>query len=195
MKLESTSSMSKAIAVVLIQALIVCSLGAKLLYDRRTRPQAWFLAERYDPNLPIRGRYLSLRLEVADPRTAEEIQQKFGAERENQRKQFNYIYGFGRECGSIIVRDGKPTATFDDRSYGDCKNLSFERWPRANDNVLRLTEPVLFFIPDTEREFWVLKQGEEMWVLATIPRKGPPRPIQVGIKKAGDTTIQPLQIN
>jgi hypothetical protein len=48
--------MTKAIAVALIQILIVSSLGAKLLYDRRTRPQAWFRTARYDPNLPIRGR-------------------------------------------------------------------------------------------------------------------------------------------
>jgi hypothetical protein len=52
--------MTRAVTVALIQILIVSSLGAKLLYDRRTRPQAWFLTQRYDPNLPIRGRYLSL---------------------------------------------------------------------------------------------------------------------------------------
>lgn len=49
--------MTKAIIVALIQATLVCSLGAKLLYDRTTRPRAWFRAERFDPNLPIRGRY------------------------------------------------------------------------------------------------------------------------------------------
>lgn len=32
--------LTKAIVVALIQVLIVCSLGAKLLYDRHTRPQA-----------------------------------------------------------------------------------------------------------------------------------------------------------
>src|SRR5579863_5690220 len=66
--------LTKAIAVALIQVLIVCSLGAKLLYDRRTRPQAWFQTARYDPNLPIRGRYLSLQLQLNDSRSPEEIE-------------------------------------------------------------------------------------------------------------------------
>src|SRR6201987_2988926 len=109
------SALAKAIAVALIQVLIVCSLGAKLLYDRRTRPQAWFKTERYDPNLPIRGRYLSLQVEVNDPRSPEEIEQKFRDEikmYENLRNQYRSFYNFGRECGSIDVRDGKALAIF-----------------------------------------------------------------------------------
>jgi hypothetical protein len=66
--------MAKAIALALIQVLIVSSLGAKLLYDRRTRPQAWFRTARYDPNLPIRGRYVSLQIEVKDSRSAREVE-------------------------------------------------------------------------------------------------------------------------
>jgi hypothetical protein len=65
---------AKAIVVALIQATLVCSLGAKLLHDRSTRPRAWFKTERFDPNLPIRGRYLSLQLEVKDPLSPEEIE-------------------------------------------------------------------------------------------------------------------------
>ena len=61
--------LAKAAVVALIQILIVSSLGAKLLYDRRTRPQAWFLAEKYDPNLSIRGRYVSMQVTVSDPRS------------------------------------------------------------------------------------------------------------------------------
>src|SRR6266404_8898891 len=80
-------AMTRAAAVALIQILIVSSLGAKLLYDRRTRPRAWFKTERYDPDLPIRGRYLSLQVEVTDSRSPEEIQSKFANElamKENQ---------------------------------------------------------------------------------------------------------------
>src|ERR1700704_1985151 len=82
--------MTRAIAVALIQILIVCSLGAKLLYDRRTRPRAWFKTEKFDPDLPIRGRYLSLQVELSDPRSPEEIQSKFAndiAMNENQNGQ------------------------------------------------------------------------------------------------------------
>ncbi len=96
--------MTKAVVVALIQVLIVCSLGAKLLYDRRTRPQAWFKTERYDPNLPIRGRYVSLQIEVNDSRSPEEVEKKFASEiqaMENRRAQYHDLgmEDFGRECG------------------------------------------------------------------------------------------------
>src|SRR5258706_2872282 len=97
--------MTRGIAIALIQILIVCSLGAKLLYDRRTRPRAWFKTERYDPDLPIRGRYLSLQVEVTDPRSPEEIQRKFAndiAMKENQNSQYRArFFDFGHEYGSI----------------------------------------------------------------------------------------------
>jgi hypothetical protein len=56
-------------------------------------------------------------------------------------------------------------------------------------------EPVLFFIPDTAKDPTPLARGDELWVLATIPRKGPPRPLALGIKKVGETNIQRLDLN
>jgi hypothetical protein len=56
-----------------------------------------------------------------------------------------------------------------------------------------LVEPVAFFItehiPDPSRR----QEGEELWVEVTIPKKGPPRPIRLGVKK-GDGPIVPLAI-
>ena len=192
------SALAKAIAVALIQVLIVCSLGAKLLYDRHTRPQAWFKTERYDPNLPIRGRYLSLQIEVNDPRSSEETAQKFRDEikmYENLRNQYRSFYNFGRECGSIGVRDGKSIAIFNDGGAWNCDNLTFERWRHNEQTVLRVAQPVLFFISDTAKDPSRLSTGEELWVLATIPRKGPPRPIALGFKKAGQAEISPLSLD
>src|SRR5450755_939996 len=133
--------MTKAIVVALIQVLIVSSLGAKLLYDRRTRPQAWFKTQRYDPNLPIRGRYVSLQVEVNDPRSTEQIENKFRDEiqgMKNLRAQSGYLgwSPYGRECGSIVVRDGTPIAEFDRSPNRNCDNLSFERRSGGNENVL-----------------------------------------------------------
>jgi hypothetical protein len=181
--------LTKAIVVALVQVLIVCSLGAKLLYDRHTKPQAWFKTARYDPNLPIRGRYLGLQIELNDPRSTEEIQNKFG------RAPDQAWMGYGQECGSIVERDGKPVVVFDSSPAWDCYNLSFSRW-HTTDNVahLRLSEPVLFFIPDTAKDPRGTPVGDEVWVLATIPRKGPPRPIALGIKKAGTADIQRLDL-
>jgi len=190
--------MTKAIAVALIQLLLVSLLGAKLLYDRRTRPQAWFKSERFDPNLPIRGRYLSLQIEVSDPRSPEEVERRFSTEiqmYENQRFQRRF-YQFGRECGSIELRDGTPVAKFDEYAAAwNCDNLSFIRRRNDDRTVLQLADPILFFISDTAKDPTVLHPGEELWVLATIPRKGPPRPIQLGIKKSREAAITPLRLN
>jgi len=192
--------MTKAAVVALIQVLIVCSLGAKLLYDRRTCPQAWFKTERYDPNLPIRGRYVSLQIEVNDSRSPDEIEGKFAAEIqaiENRRTQYSYLgmYDFGRECGSIAVRDGAPMAEFDQTPNWNCNDVPFVRRKTASGMELRLTEPTLFFISDTAKDPTSLARGDELWVLATIPRKGPPRPIALGVKKAGERDIRPLELN
>jgi hypothetical protein len=192
--------MTKAIAVALVQVLIVCSLGAKLLYDRKTRPQAWFKAERYDPNRPIRGRYVALQIDVNDSRSAEEIEKKFGSQIqaiENQRTQhaFRGMYDFGRECGAITLRGGLPVAKFDDSPSWNCDNLTFVRSRTGNETNVRLTEPILFFIPDTAKDPTQLATGEQLWVLATIPRKGPPRPIALGVKKADQKDIRPLGLD
>jgi len=49
--------------VAALHVAIVSSLGAKLLVDRATRPRVWMRAAPVDPNLPIRGRYVRLRLQ------------------------------------------------------------------------------------------------------------------------------------
>ena len=185
-----TGAMTKAIAVALIQVLIVCSLGAKLLYDRRTRPQAWFKTARYDPNLPIRGRYLALQLEVNDPRSPQDIENKFG-------KPPQYAWsGYAQECGSIVMRAGAAVPEFDNTQTWNCDNLTFVRWQdNRGQNHLRLNEPLLFFISDTAKDPTGLPVGDVLWVLATIPRKGPPRPLSLGVKKAGETTIRQLDLN
>jgi hypothetical protein len=56
----------KGLILAAIQCLLVLSLTGKLLYDRSTCPRVWVKTARWDPNLPIRGRYLALRL-VPEP--------------------------------------------------------------------------------------------------------------------------------
>ena len=53
----------KGLILAAFQCLLVLSLSGKLLYDRSTCPRVWVKTARWDPSLPIRGRYLALRLE------------------------------------------------------------------------------------------------------------------------------------
>jgi hypothetical protein len=52
----------KGLAVAAIQVTLVGSVGIKYAYDRATRPRVWTLTEAYDQNMPVRGRYLRLRV-------------------------------------------------------------------------------------------------------------------------------------
>jgi hypothetical protein len=52
----------KGLILAAFQCLLVLSLSGKLLYDRSTCPRVWVKTAQWDPNLPLRGRYLALRL-------------------------------------------------------------------------------------------------------------------------------------
>jgi len=55
MKLSKTS-----VALLLIQLVLVSSIAAKYLYQRSTCPRVWTRTAAYDPQMVMRGRYLSL---------------------------------------------------------------------------------------------------------------------------------------
>ena len=50
----------RAVALLVAQALLVLSIAGKYLYERKACPRVWVRSAQYDPNLPLRGRYLSL---------------------------------------------------------------------------------------------------------------------------------------
>jgi hypothetical protein len=123
----------KALILAAVQCLMVLSLTGKLFYDRATCPRVWVRTAPWDPNLPIRGRYLSLQLVP------------------------------------------EPGAPYRDRTEH---------------------ERVLFFVPEHALPFEEARfraNAPELWAEVTIPRKGPPRPIRLGIKKDGQ--IEPIQVN
>jgi hypothetical protein len=169
---------SRALVLGAIQIAIVLSLGGKLLYDRATRPRVWALCQVYDPDLPIRGRYLSERLQVP----AEGFTLRYDANH-------NVDWWINRHWAYLEVRGNGLVA----EAAGDSKEpgawVSIQK--RGNSVVAYVEEPVLFFIPDTASPP-TLRRGEELWAEVTIPVKGPPRPIQLAIKKDG--VLSPLKL-
>jgi hypothetical protein len=57
---------------------------------------------------------------------------------------------------------------------------------RGNGNLL-LSPPVVFFIPE-HAETPRLGGGSELWAEVTVPKKGPPRPIQLAVKRGDQWT-------
>jgi hypothetical protein len=54
--------------------------------------------------------------------------------------------------------------------------------------VTSLMEPVAFFLPQHAIDPFVRSAGEELWMEVTVPKAGPPRPIQLAIKRGDSFT-------
>jgi hypothetical protein len=171
------SGLRKGLLLGAIQIAIVLSLGGKLLYDRATRPRVWVLCQVYDPDLPIRGRYLSQRLQFPA--------EGFTYHEPGKNEMEWYI---NKNWAYLEVRNGQLIAKPEGSGAGEWVIIR-----KNKDGLVAISDdPALYFIPDTAN-IPALKPGEEMWIEVTIPSKGPPRPIRIGVKKNG--VIAPLQLN
>jgi hypothetical protein len=170
----------KGLVLAAVHVGLVASLGVKLLYDRATLPRVWTLAAPYDPNLPIRGRYVSLQL-IVEPRGVRET--KPGSASKAPQSIHLQVEG------DRLVAEANAS-----RPDYDPSALHLRFIEGRGEKLAVLAEPVAFFItehiPDPSRRH----EGEELWVEVTIPKTGPPRPIRLGVKKA-DGPIVPLAID
>ena len=158
----------KGFILAVLQVAIVLSLGGKLLYDRAHCPRVWVKTGSVDPELPIRGRYLTLNLEVHAPTIDSTVLR-------SNRSFYN------NSSVELAVQDGKLIANKTTKNTG-MSIASWGRQPSQNDPTLHFLWPsVAFFLPE-HAEVPRIIRGEELWAEVTIPKKGPPRPIQLALK-------------
>jgi hypothetical protein len=157
------------ITLAIVHVALMGVLGLKLLADRAQLPRAWARTLPYDPSLPIRGRYVRLRLEV--PLDSAPIStarwERIGVRLEAREERLH----------AVPDPNADLTVTIDSVAGG----------LRA-----ALVKPVAFFIPEHVPDPSVRQAGEELWVEVTVPRQGPPRPIRIGVSTNG--TIAPLDL-
>ena len=173
------SSRAKGLLLGALQVVLVLSLGAKLLIDRQRYPRVWAETIAYDPDSPIRGRYLAVRLQVEDRAVyssppAEGPQQNSWMEMRNVR--------LGVENGHLVAF---PSDVW--------TGIQVARWRRADQTIVALEEPVDFYLPEHVPDPSRRLPGERLWVEVTVPPKGPPRPIRLGVKK--NDVLTPLTID
>ena len=171
--------LAKGLVIALIHVCLVAALGAKLLYDRATLPRVWVNAAPYDPDLPIRGRYVSLQV-IVEPHGIQET--KPGPERRESQSVVLHV-----ESGRLLAeakQQGIPYSPSD---------LHVRYIKVGNERVAVLDEPVAFFIPEHVPDPSRRPPGEQLWIEATIPKKGIPRPIRLGVRK-GSGQIVPLDL-
>lgn len=169
--------LAKGLVIAAVHVGLVASLGAKLLYDRSTLPRVWVRSTPYDPNLPIRGRYVSLQL-VVEPRGIQETKPGQGL----QQPQSIIL----RVDGERLVAEANPQ----ERGYVP-SDLHVQFIQRRDEKLAVLDKSVAFFIPENVPDPSRRPPSEELWVEATVPKKGPPRPIRLGVKNV-DGPIVPL---
>jgi hypothetical protein len=156
---------------------IVGSLAAKLTVDRSSYPRVWARTLPIDPDLPIRGRYVRLRVEAAladagDIPALEVLQE---AERTGAMRTFSVR--LSAEQGALVARRV-------DRIDGHYARVRV----RDGRPVAEIMTPVAFFIPEHAADPSIRQPGEELWVELTVPPTGPPRPIQLGVRTGENLT-------
>ncbi len=207
MKLGKLSFPLASIAVLVIQLALVCSIAAKYLYQRSVCPRVWVRTVAYDPDLVLRGRYLSLQLPVDGcqstlPTAADAVMPR----------DINGVPTGKR----YTIRNGIPVPLqFKARLKVEGNRLLAVRVPESEESyvgqwifvlpsagcdTMRLQDPVSFYLPehaqdptparqghwDTQSKQWISDpNAPELWVEVTVPPQGPPRPIQLALKENG----------
>ncbi len=200
----------KGLIIAALHVALVLSLGGKLLYDRHTRPRVWAETRPYDPNLPIRGRYLSLQLIVQTdglplPKYRGDLSRWGDWLREDRARlevRNNQLVAVADPEGEYnIWFSPAPGVTLPPAPADDCDKLPVEkqyacrseaqaavdRLPIDFPVVAMLYTPVVYFIPEHAQDPmpWTAKGDKQLWAEVTIPKKGPPRPIQLALKDSG----------
>jgi hypothetical protein len=177
------------ILLLAVQLVLVLSVAGNYAYERRTRPRVWVRTTQFDPNMPLRGRYLALQLQIDACGLARDAAHLTPG--------FNFMNGHTQDGrlnwnASLAVRDGKLIAVAKERprSPAEVEDVSIREHGPCDRAILQ--RGVDYFIPDTARGPFPLKPGQELWVEVTVPATGPPRPIQLALSDASG--FHPLKL-
>lgn len=173
---------ARGVVLLAIQLVLVLSVAAKYVYERKTCPRVWVRTAQFDPNLVFRGRYLALRLALdacALPHNAENLIGPGST-------------GVWRWRVKPEAKDGRLVAV----PVGDDVRPELIQGlvQSANQPCDRavLQDQADYFIDDKAKSPFPLKSNEELWVEVTVPPSGPPRPIQLAI--SSEAGFKPLII-
>lgn len=164
------NALGKGLVIAAAQVALAASVGAKFLVDRANYPRVWVETAPYDPDMPIRGRYVNIALLVDAKRATGPEADATDAEIFLSRLEVQ-----GDRLVAVEDQAGKHWAT--QRNCGKAK-------------CWQLTDPLAYFIAEHGDDPSRRPAGETLWVEVTVPPTGAPRPIRLGVKKDG--TLTPL---
>lgn len=153
---------SKAWLLATLHVAIVVTLGIKLQIDRAMLPRVWARTAPVDPSLPIRGRYVRLRIEAEPGAELSTNTTSLVVAFEARDDRLMAIPGAGAIAAQVEQRDGR--------------------------RVVVPYQTLACFIPDDTPDPSLRQPGEELWVEVTVPRRGLPRPLRLGVRRDGVLT-------
>ena len=190
MKLAKISFSGTSIVLLLIQVTLVSSIAAKYLYQRRNCPSVWVRTAAYDPETPMRGRYLRLRLTVNGCQST--LPSALHADFPRNIDGTTMPTGFTVKAeypvqfsAKLKVEGGKLLAIRIPEADLKSKGVDVLAMPGSSCEALSIIEPVDFYIAEHAEDPSWLKPGQELWIEVTVPPQGPPRPLQLALKDKG----------
>jgi hypothetical protein len=172
------------LSLIAVQVGLLGAMAAWMRVEEATQPRGWAPTAPVDPELPIRGRYVSLVLRLPAPTMAP---------RDGMASQ-----GGGERVARVVlrVRDGRVTAVT--ARAGDSNPQNAWRRdgtpdPAAADPepAVDLEPPLAFFLPEHSADPSRRPPGERLWAEVVLPRWGPPRPLRLGVERQPGR-IEPL---
>jgi hypothetical protein len=190
MKLAKTSLSGVSVALLVIQLALVSSIGAEYLYQRLNSPRVWTRAAAYDPELLMRGHYLSLQLAVDGCQSTLPSAKEAAMPRNLEGVPTGTMFSIHspqtvRFPAQLKVMDNRLVAIRIPDSDSRPSGVMVEGMPGASCENLRLSSAVDFYVAEHAADPTRLNPGQELWVQVTVPPQGPPRPLQLALKENG----------
>jgi hypothetical protein len=170
---------TKGLLVLALQLVLVLSIAAKYAWERHTCPRVWTRAVQFDPQQPVRGRYLALNLRA----------NACGLPANSSTTGFtpNMPYPSGLNPTHVhswnvipLAKNGKLTAVpADPQNPAEASILTLRDGLPCE--AAQLSSSTEFFIPEHANSPFPLPPGQELWAEVTVPSSGPPRPIQLAL--------------
>jgi hypothetical protein len=189
MKIGRFTLSGVSIVLLTIQLLVVSSIAGKYLWQRWRCPRVWTRAAAIDPDLPMRGRYLSLHLTVDGCQSTLPSAKfaTFPRDVNGAIKPGPYVLRPQPVLFSanLKVEDNQLVALRVEGQEDSGAGEEISAAPGAPCNQMQLSDPVDFYIADTAKSPLPLQPNQELWIEVTVPPKGPPRPLQLALKDSG----------
>jgi hypothetical protein len=190
MKIGAVRLPAASLVLLGIQLTLVSSIAAKYLYQRWSCPRVWTRTVAIDPELLMRGRYLSLQLMVDGCQSTlpSAKQAAFARNVDGSANQMPYTLAAPQPVefpAKLVVRDNKLLAVGIPATDGPPEGQFVSAFPGLSCDAMRLGSPVDFYIAEHAASPVPLQSGAELWIEVTVPPKGPPRPIQLALKQNG----------